>query len=150
MNTFEVNRDVSIGHHSVAHVFPKIPLRLVKVMSKLEVTHICVERSRWYSWIDPQTHYLSFGLRYLRNGKLEYIYLDLIHELTHLEQLACGQDVFKTRGRYNKRPTEIEAFRRSVCEARRLGLPREEIVSYLRLPWIRRSDFSRFCKVVGV
>ena len=47
-------------------------------------------------------------------------------------------------------PTEIEAYRYAVKEARRLGLSEERICCYLRTEWMSDAEFARLCKSVDV
>ena len=48
------------------------------------------------------------------------------------------------------RPTEIEAYRYAVQEARRLGLSDERISCYLRTEWMSDDDLAKLAKSVGV
>ena len=68
---------------------------------------------------------------YLNNGDKTDIYLDLIHELCHVKQFMEGKELFDPRYDYVDRPTEIEAYRYAVKEARRIGLSDERIMLLL-------------------
>jgi hypothetical protein len=48
------------------------------------------------------------------------------------------------------RPTEIEAYRVAVDEARRIGLTEAEVVDYLKVEWVSEEDFHRFLVTLGV
>jgi hypothetical protein len=61
-----------------------------------------------------------------------------------------GLELFDPRYDYVDRPTEIEAYRYAVKEARRLGLSEEKICCYLRTEWMSDADFARLCKSVDV
>ena len=84
------------------------------------------------------------------NGDKIDIYLDLIHELVHIKQLMEGKELFDIHYGYTERPTEIEAYRYCVQEARRLGLSDERIRCYLWTEWMGENDFRRLAKSVNV
>jgi hypothetical protein len=87
---------------------------------------------------------------YLNTGDKTDIYLDLIHELCHVKQFMDGRELFDPRYDYVERPTEIEAYRYAVQEARRLGLSEERICLYLRTEWMNEYDFKRLAKAVNI
>jgi hypothetical protein len=61
-----------------------------------------------------------------------------------------GKELFDPRYDYVDRPTEIEAYRYAVQEARRLGLSDERISCYLWTEWMGEGDFRRLAKSVNV
>lgn len=69
---------------------------------------------------------------YLNNGDLIDIYSDIIHKLIHVKQFMEDEKLFDDRYDYVVRPTEIEAYRRAVEEAHRLGLDDARICRYLK------------------
>jgi len=93
---------------------------------------------------------LLIGPKYLRRGRKEFIYLDLIHELTHIRQFRQGHDIYNPKYSYIERPTELEAFANAVVEARRIGLSDVEIYEYLRVDWISESELEELAKKLGV
>jgi len=103
-----------------------------------------------YMFVDNASGHLVVSLPYLNSGDKVDIYLDLIHELVHVRQLMEGKELFDPRYSYVERPTEIEAYRYAVQEARRIGLSDERIFQYLRTKWINDSDFNRLAKAVNV
>jgi hypothetical protein len=86
----------------------------------------------------------------LSSGDKVDIYLDVIHELCHIKQFMEGKELFDNRYDYVDRPTEVEAYRYTVQEARRLGLTEERICRYLRTEWMSEDDFKRLAKAVNV
>ena len=88
--------------------------------------------------------------RYLNNGDRIDIYLDVIHELVHVKQFMEGKELFDSRYDYVERPTEIEAYRRTVEEARNLGLGNEKICEYLKTEWMSDNDLKRLAKKLGI
>lgn len=116
------------------------------------LSHLKVELS-WilgYMYVDGADGHLVVSKRYLNEGDRIDIYLDLVHELCHVKQFMEGMDLFDRRYEYVDRPTEIEAYRYAIKEARRLGLSEERLRCYLRTEWMDDDDFVRLAKSVGV
>jgi hypothetical protein len=103
-----------------------------------------------YMFVDATNGHLVVSSRYLKTGDKIDIYLDLIHELCHVKQFMEGKDLFDERYSYVERPTEIEAYRYTVQEARRLGLGDERICKYLKTEWISDRDLQVLAKAVNV
>jgi len=103
-----------------------------------------------YMGVDDATGHLLVNPRYLSSGDKVDIYLDVIHELCHVKQFMEGKELFDNRYDYVDRPTEIEAYRYTVQEARRLGLAEERICRYLRTEWMSEDDFKRLAKAVDI
>jgi hypothetical protein len=61
-----------------------------------------------------------------------------------------GKDLFDDRYEYVERPTEIEAYRYTVKEARRLGLNDQRIIEYLKTEWMSQSDLEKLANYVGI
>lgn len=80
---------------------------------------------------------------YLETGNPRFLYLDAVHELVHIRQYQEGLDLYDARYVYVDRPTEVEAYRYVVAEARRIGLADAEIQRYLRVPWVTDEEFQR-------
>jgi hypothetical protein len=87
---------------------------------------------------------------YLNNGDLIDIYLDVIHELVHVRQFMEGKKLFDDNYSYIERPTEVEAYRYAVEEARRIGLNDERILQYLKTEWMSADDLTRLAKILNV
>ncbi len=116
------------------------------------LSHLTVELS-WifgYMYVDGSDGHLVISKNYLNNGDKTDIYLDLIHELCHVKQFMEGKELFDPRYDYVDRPTEIEAYRYAVQEARRLGLSEERISCYLKTEWMSENDLRRLAKSVNI
>jgi len=87
---------------------------------------------------------------YLSKGNRTDIYLDIIHELVHVRQFMEGKQLFDHNFEYVERPTEIEAYKTAVEEARRLGLHEKRICNYLKTEWMTEEEFRRLAKAVNV
>jgi hypothetical protein len=103
-----------------------------------------------YMFVDGKNGNIVISSRYLNNGDRVDIYLDLIHELVHVRQFMEGKQLFDSHYDYADRPTEVEAYRYAVQEARRLGLSDERICQYLRTEWMSDEDFKRLAKNLNV
>jgi hypothetical protein len=103
-----------------------------------------------YMGVDDSNGHLLVNTRYLKNGDKTEIYLDIIHELCHVKQFMDGKELFDPRYDYVDRPTEIEAYRYAVQEARRLGLSDEQICTYLKTEWISQEDLKKLAKYIEV
>jgi len=103
-----------------------------------------------YMGVDNSDGHLLVNARYLDTGDKIDIYLDIIHELCHIKQYMEGKDLFDGRYEYVDRPTEIEAYRYTVKEARRLGLEDQRIIEYLKTEWMSQSDLEKLANYVGI
>lgn len=116
------------------------------------LSHLIVELS-WlngYMYVDGTDGHVVVSRGYLSTGNRIDIYLDLIHELYHVKQFMEGKELFEPRYAYVDRPTEIEAYRYCVAEAKRLGLSDERIRRYLRTEWMSEEEFRRLAQSVNV
>lgn len=103
-----------------------------------------------YMRVSSLDGHLVVSSRYLNNGDRIDIYLDLIHELVHVKQFMGGQELFDTDYSYVERPTEVEAYRRAVEEARRLGLSDKRICQYLQTEWMSHEELKNLAKTLNV
>ena len=78
------------------------------------------------------------------------VFLDVIHELVHVKQFMEGKELFDVHYDYADRPTEIEAYRYAVAEARNIGLSDERICEYLKTEWMSYDEFKRLAKILNV
>ena len=103
-----------------------------------------------YMGVDDTNGHLMVNARYLNSGNKVDIYLDVIHELYHVKQFMEGKELFDNQYDYVERPTEVEAYRYTVQEARRLGLSDKRICEYLKTEWMSDSDLKRLAKTLDV
>jgi hypothetical protein len=103
-----------------------------------------------YMGVDNTDGHLLVNTRYIESGDKTDIYLDIIHELCHVKQYMDGKELFDGRFEYVDRPTEIEAYRYTVKEARRLGLSEERICQYLKTEWMSEEDLKKLARHVEV
>jgi len=103
-----------------------------------------------YMWVNDANGHLMVSSRYLNEGNRVDIYLDLIHELVHVKQFMEGKELFDGRYKYTERPTEVEAYRHAVEEARKLGLTDERICEYLKTDWMSDEDLQKLAETLNV
>lgn len=109
-----------------------------------------VAPGRGYMRINDEKGSIVVNARYLKEGQEVDLYLDVIHELVHIRQHLEGKELWDRRYEYVDRPTEIEAYKVAVKEARRLRMSADQVVQYLKVEWISDEDFRRFLGNVGV
>ena len=61
-----------------------------------------------------------------------------------------GIKLFDTNYPYTERSTEVEAYQRSVKEARRIGLSDSRICQYLKTEWMSKEELKCLAKVLNV
>ncbi len=98
---------------------------------------------RGYVFVDVDVPCIVLSESYLRDGDEVDLYLDLLHELTHLRQLEQGCDLWDERFPYVDRPTEVEGYAVAVEEGRRLGMTEREVRRHLSNPWMSATDVRR-------
>jgi len=88
---------------------------------------------------------------HLVNSPTMDVYLDIIHEFLHILQRKQGRELWLGRKvPYVDRPTEVEAYAYSVAEARRLGVPDSYLRDYLHVTWVRKVEYLRLLRHLGV
>ena len=103
-----------------------------------------------YMWVNGADGRLMISSKYLNQGDRVDIYLDLIHELVHVKQFMEGKELFDSHYSYAARPTEVEAYRVAVREARRMGLSDERICEYLKTEWMSDEELRQLAKTLNV
>jgi hypothetical protein len=103
-----------------------------------------------YMGVSDDDGHLTVNKRYLSTGNREDIYLDVIHELCHVKQHMEGRDLFDPRYDYVDRPTEIEAYRYAVQEAKHIGLTAAEIRVYLKTEMMSTEALDQLIRNIGV
>lgn len=103
-----------------------------------------------YMGVSDEDGHLLISSYYLKEGNVRDLYLDVIHELIHVQQFKEGKELFDESVEYVDRPTEVEAYKHAVKEARRLGMSDDEIVEYLKVTWLSEEEVRRLAKNVGV
>jgi hypothetical protein len=115
------------------------------------LSNLIVEFS-WFGYmgVDSTDGHLIVNKRYLNTGDKIDIYLDVVHELYHVKQWMEGKELFDQNYDYVDRPTEIEAYRYTVQEAKRIGLNNQRIRQYLQTEWISNQDLEKLIKNMNI
>ncbi len=152
-----IERTAKVGLHPFTDVFEGFDrVKAVKAIfgkdtdEVLENLSVEVARGRGYMRINDHKGSIVVASRYLKTGREVDVYLDVIHELVHIRQHREGKELWDRQFEYIDRPTEIEAYKVAVKEARRLGMDEGEVAKYLKVEWISEDAFERFLKNVGV
>lgn len=158
VSDIRVNRRLGVGPKLLTTVFPGLDqdpnfrslfndgLRETVLVE----TRINLVPEDSYAYIDDDRGWVNLGLGHLKTGEARILYLDILHELTHIRQWHEGKELWDRRYSYVDRPTEVEAYQVAVDVARRLGMTDREISDYLRVEWTSREEHERLCKHLGV
>lgn len=156
---FRVNREVGVGEYKLADVFVGLEssTTLLKVFgTKVEMLKIMrhlklrVESASSGLWLDKDTGTICIGEKHLAAAKSGFLYLDVIHVLVHVRQFLEGRELYDQAFEYVERPTELEAYRYTVAEARKVGLKEDEILRYLRMDAVDDSELGKLMEKIGV
>ncbi len=90
------------------------------------------------------------GRRHLSNSPSITLYLDVLHEFFHLFQRRAGRNLWDISNGYVGSPTELEAYKFAVKEAKRLRVSDGFLRDYLKVEWIDMKDHSRLLKTLGI
>ena len=107
-------------------------------------------RRQWKPVISPESDCIVIGEQHLKESPSLILFLDIFHELCHIQQRHGGADLFRRDVSYVDRPTEIDAYRFVVNEARLIGASDEVLRDYLRVEWIDDDEFERLLRATGV
>lgn len=153
-----VHRDLGPGlHHMddvapgllerpiVAEFAPPVGLDELKAAAAVRVTR----DDQW-----PRVHAtraeVHLPRHYLRDAPGVVLYLDLVHELVHVRQVLEGRTIYHRELDYVDWPTEHEAYRFTVQEARSIGCPDDWLRRYLAVPWADGAQLRRLEAAVGL
>ena len=103
-----------------------------------------------YMGVSDEDGHLIVSAYYLREGEMVSKYLDVVHELVHVRQFRDGKPLFDDNFEYHNRPTELEAYKLAVEEARRLGMSDRELFEYLKVDWMSEDEVRKLAKSLGI
>ena len=158
-NVFCINRWLEPGQYRLEEVFADIRSYgiLYTIFAGTEeidqvITHnrVLVVDHSYEMFVDNKDGSIIIGLAHLRTSSDNILYLDIIHELCHVQQLRQGRNLYDQSIAYVDRDTEIEAYLVTVREARRIGLNDEAIADYLRVTWITPQEHQRLARRLNV
>lgn len=103
-----------------------------------------------YMGTSDEDGHLIISSHHLKTSDLRTLYLDIVHELCHVKQHMAGRPLFDRKRSYVDTPTEVEAYRFTVKEGRRLGMTDAELFEYLKVEWIDAKELRRLARNSGV
>lgn len=159
MNKVTINRKSESGTYKILEIFPglheeKVILQIFETHEKInhifEKIRVIVDENSKYMHVDNNDASIIIGKNHLLSAEKIILYLDIIHELVHVKQQHQGLDLYDKSYSYVDRPTEIEAYKIAVNEAKRLGMKDKAIFDYLFVEWITDEEHKRLALVTGV
>ncbi len=159
MKDFEINRAPTEKELQLSQVFRGLENSVViqslfggkePAAEILRNTRVRLDESAEYMYVDDKDGTIVVSGNYLHSATENLLYLDIIHELVHVKQFKQGRDLFDSKFSYVDRPTELEAYRITLDEARRLGMTEEEIEDYLYVEWISKKEHKKLAETLGV
>jgi len=159
MKGFEINRSESHGELPLSSIF--IGLEDSEVVQSifggkeqaaeiLRSLRVRLDDSAEYMYVNDADGTVVVRGEYLRSANKRILYLDIVHELVHVRQYREGRDLFDSKFSYIQRPTELEAYKITLDEARKIGMTEEEIEDYLYVEWISKKEHRQLAKTLGV
>jgi hypothetical protein len=103
-----------------------------------------------YMSVSDEDGHLLVSTHHLKNSEFDILYLDIVHELFHVKQFMDGKKLFLDEFEYVDSPIEIEAYKFTVDEAKRIGMPITEIIEYLKVEWVDEEAHGRLIKTLGL
>lgn len=158
-NMFRIDRRLEPGQYSLSEVFadirtygilPTIFADMEEIDRVIANTRVFVVDQPYEMFVDNNDASITIGLAHLRGASDEFLYLDIIHELCHVKQHLQGRNLYDRSSSYVDRETEIEAYRVTVREARRIGLNDDAIANYLQVSWITPAEHKRLVRRLDV
>jgi hypothetical protein len=156
---FRVRRGAAVGEYKLSGVFAGLESssallkifesksQMAKIMGHLKLR---IEKGDSGLWLDKNTGSICIGSKHLASAKNDFLYLDVIHVLVHVRQFLEGKELYDQAFEYVDRPTELEAYRTTVAEARRVGMDEDEILKYLRMDAVDDSELGKLMEKIGV
>jgi hypothetical protein len=173
---FRIRRDLPIGRHPILDAFPGLDRldtaerhqpqadRRARLYSETEVELVPEDiwmyvsphevpkaaRAQWKPVVSPKSDCIVIGESHLRESPDLILFLDIFHELCHILQRHDGAELWDRRYSYTERPTEVQAYKFVVDEARRFGVADDVLRDYLRVEWIDDKEFLQLLEKMGV
>jgi hypothetical protein len=116
----------------------------------LAFTKVRIRSGQGYMRVDDAEKTIIVAQDHIRFSDECTLYLDFVHELTHIKQAMGGKNIYSSTVRYAYKDTEIEAYEVAVREGRRIGMTEGELKDYLEVPWITEEEFKFLLRRLGV
>ena len=152
---YQISRNLGLGTYKITDVVDGLENSVAlntlygsELKAILDTTCVDVASKPWTIWVDRDTKRITINKNYLSETEKGTLYLDFVHEMIHIWQITKGEDVFDRSVSYVDTPTEIEAYKYTIEDAKRIGFSRRDIVEYLKVRWITDEEHSRLVKAV--
>lgn len=117
----------------------------------LKATKVEFYSARWgYMGVNDTDGHILISSHHMKHSSVRTLYLDIIHELYHIKQHMEGKKLFLDDFEYFDSPIEVDAYKFTVKEAKRIGMSDKEIVDYLEVPWADKKQLMKFVKKLGL
>jgi len=107
-------------------------------------------RGRWKPVLSEGSDCIVIGEQHFRSSPELIVFMDIFHELCHIRQRQAGLELWDDHYGYAERPTEVEAYRFVIDEARRLGVKDDILRDYLKVEWIDRKEYRLLLRTMDV
>lgn len=94
--------------------------------------------------------HLLVSTHHLSDSDFRTVYLDVVHELCHVNQFRRRKPLFYPKLSYVDAPSEVEAYAFTVKEGRRIGMTTKELIDYLKVEWITPMEHRRLARRMGL
>jgi len=136
------------GFEKVPAVRELFGAKTAKVLRELKVEFFSA-RFGYMGTSDVDGH-LLISSHHLADGDFKTVYLDIVHELCHVNQFRHHKPLFYPKLSYVDAPSEIEAYAFTVKEGQRIGLTRRQLIDYLKVEWITPKEHHRLARRMGL
>jgi hypothetical protein len=153
-----IKRDAKISLYPFTDYFQgfeKIPVikalfgeKTIEVLQNLKVEFYSSKFG--YMGVSDEDGHILVSAHHLRTADPTILYLDIVHELHHVKQFSDGRELFSGDYEYVDNPIEIEAYKATVVEAKRIGMSEDQIKEYLKIEWITEEQFVRLVEAIGL
>lgn len=173
---FRISRDLAPGNYPLSVVFPgfqdadafsRYPGPPDKTRAIADATSIQIVPDDTWMYVAPheippfakevgwtphvsRTDCIVVGRKHLAESPSMTLFMDICHEFSHILQRENGRELWQQNVAYVDSPTELEAYRFSLDEALRLGVPKTFLRHYLEVEWVSPADHRRLLKNLGV
>jgi hypothetical protein len=152
---YTINRNLDLGTYKISNVVDglenSVALNKIygrKLKEVMNTTFVDVVNKPWEIWVDRGSKRIRINKDYLSKTDSETLFLDFIHEMVHIWQIDEGKDVFDGSVSYADKPTEIEAYRYTLEDAKQIGFNMRDIIDYLDVRWIDNEEHQRLVEAV--
>jgi hypothetical protein len=119
-----------------------------KVLRNLKVEFFSA-RFGYMGTSDVDGH-LLVSTHHLSDSDFRTVYLDIVHELCHVNQFRHKKPLFYPKLSYVDAPSEIEAYTFTIREGKRIGMTTRQLIDYLKVEWISKQEHQRLARHVGL